>query len=183
MDPLKTGLDMPGERSGIRLGDTFLDRLYRNHAAELRGHLRRKLGNGPPDPDDVLQGAFARFAALPDREAVPNPKAYLLRTAHNLIIDARRQDGTVQRAAGTLRLIEENRADPSAEDVLSSREELERLAAIIGRLKPKERSAFLLHRIDGLNYVEIARRLNVSESGARGLVSRVLEICVKEMRR
>jgi RNA polymerase sigma factor (sigma-70 family) len=163
--------------------EAFLDALYRAHIGELKAYLRRKFGAGPPDPEDVAQAAFSRFAALDDRQAIPNPKAYLMLTARNIVIDARRRMGTADRMATTLEVIEENRADSSAEDVLSSREELKRLAAIVATLKPKERSAFLLHRIDGLSYAEIAERMNISASGARALVNRALEICVKAMKR
>jgi hypothetical protein len=44
------------------------------------------------------------------------------------------------------------------------------LNQVIAGLKPKQRVALLLHRIDGLNYVEIAREIGISASGARLLV-------------
>jgi RNA polymerase sigma factor (sigma-70 family) len=160
----------------------FLDALYRTHQRDLCAYVRRKFGAGPPEPEEVAQAAFARFAALDDRDAIPNPKAYLMLTARNLVIDAHRREATAAAAARNIRVIEENNHDLSAEDVLSSREELERLAGIISQLKPKQRIAFLMHRIDGLSYAEIARQMRISEAGARLLVNRALEICVARMR-
>jgi len=104
-------------------------------------------------------------------------------TARNLAIDARRRMATSAAAAKSLEIVAENCHDSSTEDVLSSREELGRLAKIVAELKPKERAALLMHRIDGLSYVEIAERLNVSQSGARLLVERALGICVARMRK
>ncbi|MXP40734.1 sigma-70 family RNA polymerase sigma factor [Altererythrobacter soli] len=159
----------------------FLDELYRLHQGELCAYVRRKFGNGPPEPEDVVQAAFLRFAATPNCSEIPNPAAYLKLTARNLVIDAHRRDGTARVAARHVRIVEENNHDSSAEDVLSSKQELERLAVIVAELKPKERVAFLLHRIDGLGYAEIARRMRISESGARLLVNKALETCVARM--
>lgn len=163
--------------------DDFLDAVYRRHRQELCGYVRRKFGAGPPEPEDIAQAAFARFAALENRAEIPNPKAYLMLTARNLVIDARRHDSTSRNSLQQLEIIEENRRDPSAEDVYASKEELQRLAVIVAELKPKQRAAFLLSRIDGLSYVEIAERMNISQSGARLLVEKALEICVAKMRR
>lgn len=171
--------------SGLQAaGDSeFLDGLYRQHIGELRAYLRRKFGLGPPEPDDLAQAAFARFAALNNKRDIPNPKAYLLLTARNLAIDAHRMTGTSQRLVANLAILDENHADPSSEDVVSSREELKHLAEIVATLKPKQRAAFLLNRVDGLSFAEVARQLNISESGARALVNRALEICVRGLRK
>lgn len=159
----------------------FLEEFYRLHQGELCAYVRRKFGNGPPEPEDVVQAAFLRFAATPNCGEIPNPEAYLKLTARNLVIDAHRRNGTAATAARHVRIVEENNHDPSAEDVYSSKQELERLAVIVAELKPKERAAFLLHRIDGLGYAEIARRMRISESGARLLVNKALETCVARM--
>jgi DNA-directed RNA polymerase specialized sigma24 family protein len=67
-----------------------LDRIYRQHWDEICRYVRRSFGAGPPDPEDVAQAAFARFAALDVEVQVANPRAFLFRTAHNIAIDARR---------------------------------------------------------------------------------------------
>lgn len=163
--------------------EAFLDGLYRAHRQELCLYIRRKFGAGPPEPEDVAQSAFARFAALENHREIPNPKAYLMLTARNLVIDARRRGTTAAGAEQDLRQVHENDHDPSAEDVLSSREELNRLAEIVAELKPKQRVAFLMNRLDGLSYAEIARRMKISESGARLLVNEALAVCVARMRK
>ncbi|MGE5502716.1 MAG: RNA polymerase sigma factor, partial [Ignavibacteriales bacterium] len=64
--------------------------LYRRHWAELVGYARRTFGAGPPEPEDIVQATFARFAALPANTEVANPRAFLFRTAHNIGVDAQR---------------------------------------------------------------------------------------------
>jgi RNA polymerase sigma factor (sigma-70 family) len=161
--------------------DAFLDGVYREHRRDLCAYVRRKFGAGPPEPEDVVQAAFTRFAALDNCREIPNPRAYLMLTARNLVIDAHRHGARGASAERQLAVIEENVHEFSAEDVLSSREELTRLAAIVSGLKPKERVALLMHRIDGLSYAEIARRMRVSEPGARLLVKRGMRKCIARM--
>ena len=144
--------------------------LYRRHWAELTAYARRTFGAGPPDPEDIAQAAFARFAALPGNAEVANPRAFLFRTAHNIGVDARRSAARGAAAALDPQLAPADGRDFSPEDVLVSKDELARLEAAIAVLKPRQRTALLLHRLDGLSFAEIGRRMGVSPSGARKLV-------------
>jgi RNA polymerase sigma factor (sigma-70 family) len=122
-----------------------------------------------------------RLAGSADCLSIPNPEAYLKLTVRNLAIDAHRRHRTRTARVREITIAQENNHDSSVEDVLSSRQELERLATIVAELKPKQRAAFLMHRIDGLSHAEIGRRLHISESGARLYVNQALEHCVKRM--
>lgn len=159
-----------------------VERLYREYMGLVCAYVRRRFGAGPPDPEEIAHEAFLRLANQ-SGETVPNPKAFLLITARNVAIDAHRRHKRGQSAFDSVRTLEENSHDLDAFDVLSSKQELERLGAIIDTLKPKQRVAFLMHRIDGLSFVEIARRLGISQSGARLLVETALATCVARMKR
>ena len=159
----------------------FLDGLYRHHFRSLCIHARRQFGPGPPEPEDLVQAAFIRFASNAECERIPNPEAYLKLTLRNLAIDASRRVETRDKLVRHIQSVEQDNHDSSAEDVLSSRQELKRLAAIVAELKPKQRAAFLMCRVDGLSYAEISRRLHISESGARLYVNQALAHCVKRM--
>jgi RNA polymerase sigma factor (sigma-70 family) len=161
------------------IDERSVERLYREHRASLCAYVRRKFGAGPPDPEEIAQEAFARLARK-SGETVPNPKAFLMITARNVAIDAHRRQKNGQVAIETVR-VAENSHDLDASDVLSSRQELERLASIVDTLKPKQRAAFLMHRLDGLSFAEIARRMGISQSGARLLVETALATCVARM--
>lgn len=159
-----------------------VERAYRRHWDELCRYVRRSFGAGPPDPEDVAQAAFARFAAA-DRSLIDNERAYLFRTAHNIAIDARRRDHTAEAGLTVLTLEAEARHDPGPENVIVAREELARLDAALDSLKPKHRKALLMHRLDGLSFAEIARRMDISPSGARKLVEEGYAACMKAMKR
>jgi RNA polymerase sigma-70 factor (ECF subfamily) len=159
----------------------FLEGLYRLHHKSLCAFVRRKYGPGPPDPEDVVQAAFLRLASNADRTEIPNPEAYLKLAVRNAVIDAHRRSETQSATLQKVRIAEGENSESSAEDVYSSRQELERLATIVAGLKPKQRAAFLMNRVDGLTYAEIARRMRISPAGARLLVLEALDICSRKM--
>ena len=170
-----------GEADALAAGP--LAALYRRHWVELCAYARRTFGLGPPDPEDIAQAAFARFAALPANAEVANPRAFLFRTAHNIGVDAHRSAARGAAAALDPQLATADGRDFSPEDVLVSREELARLEAAIAALKPRQRTALLLHRLDELSFAEIGRRMGVSPSGARKLVEQGFAAAMAAMRR
>jgi len=156
--------------------------LYRRHWAELVAYARRTFGAGPPEPEDIVQATFARFAALPENAEVANPRAFLFRTAHNIGVDAHRSQTRATHAASDPQLTNDGR-DFSPEDVLVSRDELARLEAALAALRPRQRTALLMHRLDGLSFAEIGRRMGVSPSGARKLVEQGFAASMAAMKR
>src|SRR3982751_272673 len=67
--------------------DNGMEAVYARHWSELCHYIKKHYGAGPPDPEDVAQEAFMKFAAIDDRDAIDNPRAYLFRTAHNVLVD------------------------------------------------------------------------------------------------
>ena len=177
---------MGAERSGLEIASRsggLLEGLYREYRTPLCAYVRRRFGPGPPEPEDIAQEAFARFAVQNDIRAISNPKAFLLLTARNLAIDAHRKMVRGNFALQSVTVLTEKDHDLDASDVVSSREDLERLGAIVDTLTPKQRVAFLMNRVDGLSFAEIGRRMRISASGARLLVDNALAICVARMRK
>lgn len=168
------GSDLPYDSA--RLGE-----LYRTQWRSLCRYISSRFGAGPPEPEDVAQAAFAKFAALEQPEAIGNPAAFLRRAAHNIAVDAYRHQARTSIILHDLGIAESDNADLSPEDVLSARDELALVDEVIAGLKPKQRVAFLLHRIDGLTFVEIAQRMGISPSGARLLVDTALDACMAAM--
>ena len=70
--------------------DERLDALYRNHFPELCANIRKSFGSGPPEPEDAVQTAFAKFAKLENPAAVRAPRAFLYIAARNVILDHKR---------------------------------------------------------------------------------------------
>lgn len=166
--------------------DPSLDALYRHHHAELHRFLVARTGDAA-EADDVLQEVWIRAGGQPPA-SIEHWRAYLFRTAHNLVIDRararRRREGREKRWTedehGPVSATEEvadTRA--TADATIEEREEAARLASAIANLPEGARRAFMLHKIDGLSHGEVAERLGISKSG----VEKHMAVAMKHLRR
>ena len=57
---------------------------------------------------------------------------------------------------------------------LETRDTLRRLEAAVARMKPRTRTIFLAHRIEGLSYAEIAERFGLSVKGVEKQMSKAI---------
>jgi len=64
---------------------------------------------------------------------------------------------------------------PSPERELLGKQRLRIFLQVIEELPPRSREAFVLCRVYGYSYQEIAARLNISESGVEKLLLRALD--------
>lgn len=150
--------------------------LYIRYSNELINFVRRKIGNGPPEAQDVVQQAFTNFAALERPEEIKNPRAFLYRTVLNIAIDQGRQQKRHQRLdafIGTGQVCDI--LEPERQ--LIGREELQTLEKTILALSQRDRTFFLLNRLEDVSCAEIARRTNMSASGVRFIIEGVVEKC------
>ena len=79
----------PPER-GQSSDDAALAALYREHGEQLAAYLRKAFGDGPPDPDDVAQEAFHRLVRQESLDRINNLRAFLWRTARNILLSQKR---------------------------------------------------------------------------------------------
>lgn len=119
----------------------------------------------PARAEDVVQEAYTRFTAAIDGGKVESPVSYLYRIVRNLSIDTFRRES--RQTAGLMSeaqfhaLPEES---PSQERTLAARRRLKQLEAAVARLPERTRRIFILNRLHGQTYQEIAERLGVSIS-------------------
>jgi len=124
--------------------------------------IARRTGGGA-DAEDLLHSAYVRLEQYSATNTVANPAAFLVRAAVNIGIDDYRHD---RRIYGASRAPVPDREDlaPRADEIVAAKELLSRVVSGINRLPDRTREIFLMHRIDKLEYSEIARRLGISES-------------------
>jgi RNA polymerase sigma-70 factor (ECF subfamily) len=160
-----------------------VEELYRRHFPALCAFIRRKFGAGPPEPEDVAQAAFERFAALPNRADIGNAKAFLYRCARNYVIDYRRRQAVSGRAAADVVALNPTGAsadgDPSR--VLEAREDLAAVLAAIDSLDARRREVLILNSIEGLSCAEIARRMGLSPTRVVQLYAQALAACARAL--
>jgi RNA polymerase sigma factor (sigma-70 family) len=162
-DSLAVGLADGSPAGGRKLAD-----LYESYCAELCNYLKRTFGAGPPDAQDVVHEAFAKFAALRERTSVHNPRAYLYRSSYHIYIDERRRLSNWRNGvAPALADAGSQNDEITPERVFIANERLESLRHAIQSLPVERRRSFLLHRLYGLSCAEIARRDGYSESAIK----------------
>jgi RNA polymerase sigma-70 factor (ECF subfamily) len=139
-------------------------RIYRSEAPWLVRFFRNRLGN-VEDAKDLTQEAMLRYFRAAPATTIGTPQAYLRRIATNLLRD-RFDLGSAKLAAKSGPLLEglDIAADIDIHREVASREELAQWHAILSQLPPRTLEIFLLNRVDGLKYREVAERLGISFS-------------------
>ena len=160
-----------------------LEEIYRNHWHEICHYLRAKYGDGPPDPEDIAQAAFAKFSAYKTPEHIKNPRAFLYRMARNICVDHFRRKKTWDKFVIDDELMAETviSADFDPERVLMGKEEFAMLEIALKDLDKRQREFLLMHRLQGLSYTEIARRSGMSRNGVKGVIKKAFTACQEKM--
>jgi len=132
---------------------------FRSHAKALRNYLYYKFGN-EDQADDVTQEAFIKLwencANVPPEKA----KSFLYTVANNTTLNQIAHQKVVleyaKKAPG-------RHTDNEAPDYIMEEEQFKvKLQKAIDKLSEAQRTAFLMNRIDGKKYHEIADMLGIS---------------------
>lgn len=154
--------------------DVLLTALYREHFGAVRTYLARRLGC-PEAGREAAQDIFLRLLLRPHAAPIDNPRGFLLRSARNLAIDLLRAE-RVRPVIEPIEDHEDTLVDPVSDParIAEARQRLRALADGIGKLPPKCRDVFFLHRFEGLTQREIACRLGVSAKTVEANLARAM---------
>ncbi|MEM6909361.1 MAG: RNA polymerase sigma factor [Pseudomonadota bacterium] len=159
------------ETSSSGAGDAAsspFDRLYRSYFGPLLRGLRSLYGDGPPDPADIAQEAFARLAARGRLDEIGDLEGFVWISARNLMITrtkSRVMRDTNRREVCT-RIYGEESDTFDPERVLIASDELDRIMEVVAEMPKRRREIFLLNRVHGLTPKAAGERLGVSRSAA-----------------
>ncbi len=162
-----------------------LSAIYQQYQADICHYINRIFGKGPPEPEDVAQQVFINFLEQVGAKGVQNPRAYLYRIAHNLVVNLHRKTSVRRRYLTD----QKNTADSQDSDdihperILMARERLILMERVIWEMPAKRRKMFILSRVKGLSYIDIARQTGMSKSVVRQHVLNGLEDLQKAVRR
>ena len=126
--------------------------------------LLRSRGNNTDDADDLIQEAFLRLQLYCREHNVEKTEAFLVRTVLNLASDLHRHRMHTALISETLATLQLTEAIPSAVDVLAAQERLLHMKAGLDRLSPRRREVFVLNRIEGYSFPQIAEQLGITLS-------------------
>jgi RNA polymerase sigma factor (sigma-70 family) len=162
--------------------DRDLRRLFLIHQAELHAYLTRHLRDRDL-ASDLTQDTFVRFAQQRPQATVADGRSYLYRIARNLAIDyVRRVSRRRTDVTEHYDLADIPDHLPNAEEVIDTRQRLDRLRSIIQELPERTRQIFVLHRIEELTYGEVAAMLGISESSVQKHLAKALQHVVQRLR-
>ncbi len=142
--------------------DESVEDAFRNRHRAIAGAVR---GVDPQDRDDVEQDAWIKTLEASRDRVIRSPLAYFRQAARTALIDrfrrrAVRADLEIEVSDQHLRIAVDGGPDPERNVIASDR--LRRAMAAIERLPTRRREVFLLARVDGLSYPQIAKRLGIS---------------------
>lgn len=154
-------------------------KIFLENDAAIRRHIRRFCSNAS-DIDDFMQEAFLQSFAAELRTDIRNPKAFVFEVAKNVALadyrkSKRSPTDRLEDFGGADLILDESQS--SATDDLDGRRKLAVFARAVAHLPPKCREAFLMRRIDGLPYKQIANRMNISVSAVEKHVATGLLKC------
>ncbi len=163
----------------------LLDEQMDELATPLVRYLTKKVRNNE-DANDLAQEAFLRMHKFQQSRQLDNARAFLFKTANNLVVDQMRRARVHDKYLSFEMLPEQSDEDndkfaPSAERTVSAEEELDQIYKVVDQMPEKVRRAFLMHRGKDLSYSEIAIEMDVSTSMVEKYIIQALRILRKEV--
>lgn len=142
--------------------------------------MRYFLRRGVPEAsaEDLAQDCFTRLFRLTSRDHIENLEAYLFQTAASVFADyveyAHKRQASKHVSYDFFAFDTEPTGAPGQDRVLEAKEALARLKVVLLELKPRTREIFLLNRLDGLSYTQIAVRFGMTNGGVEWHVTEAL---------
>lgn len=147
-------------RDGVDPPDAVcIEQLYEAEAPRLMRYFQRRTSDAH-SAADMVQDAFIRLAGFPRLGDLANPAAYLQRIARNLVVDRARRRAA--REAMHVPLNDwDGEAQPIQEETIIARDMLRLYERAMDELPERTRTIFLLQRVEGMTYRQIAEQLDV----------------------
>ncbi|QBZ88386.1 RNA polymerase sigma factor [Pseudomonas viciae] len=164
------------------MSQSHFHHLFLAQRTPLLRTLERMVKN-PSTAEDLLQETYLRVTRALGERTVEHLEPFVFQTARNLALDhlrARRIQSRTLLDNVPLEVVE-NVAAPqsSAEDAAHAEQMLERLNVSLQALSPRQQQIFILNRLHGHSYQDIAERLGVSLSTVQKELRLIMAICVE----
>jgi RNA polymerase sigma-70 factor (ECF subfamily) len=147
----------------ILVRSAALDALSKRFRAALLGYVRRRVSDAA-EAEDLVQEVFIRMLRRGDVASIEDARGYLFETASSVLIDrARRIEArhlAEHESVNSIRRAE----DFANERIHSGQEAHRRASAALLELPERTRTIFVLRRLEGMKYSQVARLLGISVS-------------------
>lgn len=134
----------------------------------------------PKEIEDIVQETYVRICAVKNTVQIQHPRSFLYRTARNLALDHLKRAETRTSVSMDDEGVD---LDAGVDDVdqvynqVSATQEFEHFCEAVRHLPLQCRKAFVLKKVYGYSQVEIAERLNISESTVEKHIAMGLSRC------
>lgn len=162
-----------------------LGRWVRENLRWLKGQLRRR-DRSEQDVDDLIQEAILRVAESCERYEVRDSASFLVRTVTRLSMNDCRDrqrhpydPRPVEELDGITPLID---ASPLPEEIANQQQQWKLIEEVLDTVDERTRKAFILNRIHGLKYAEVAQQLGVSASTVEKDITWVMALLIDAAR-
>lgn len=152
-----------------------LENLYQRYQHELTCSLTQML-RCSETAAELVQESYLVLARSAELAPIDHPRGFLHRVAKNLAFDYLRHQKVERSHYEKFVPVQEPEA-PSAEQNAAELQRRELIREVINELPPRCREVFVLHKLQGKSYREIARELDISESGVEKHMIRGLDYC------
>ncbi|MEL7532048.1 MAG: sigma-70 family RNA polymerase sigma factor [Bacteroidota bacterium] len=150
--------------------ETHFDALFLEHAKVLRNFCYYRCRD-LVQADDYVQEAFLRLWKNCAKVPFPKAKSFLFKVAQNLFLHQVEH----QKVVNKYFLWKPKAVEEQGPQFEMETQELQGLVEkAIGELSDKQREVFLLHRMDGKSYKEIAESLEISVKSVEKRMHRAL---------
>ena len=153
-----------GSRASVGERETaeFVEELVRSNHSTLAAYMRRRIPS-VTDAADACQDVYLRMCRVDHPSRIKNPRAFLFRTAQNIVQDYFRKRRVSEVPLGIDGFSVESRlTSPSPERDQHAKEWENAYRAAIDELTPKCRRVFVLCRIRNWPHAVIAHELGIS---------------------
>lgn len=151
--------------------------MFEKYYKELIGYFSRLL-NDKDHAYDIVHECYSRVLALPPKTPIRVPRAFLYRTARNIVANEYRKNSRRQHTdLNGIQLIDASSKQPL--ERLESQERVDQLMRAIDSLPPRGKEAFLLYKFEGLSQRQIAQKMGISKNMVERHVMNAMKVCTQ----
>jgi RNA polymerase sigma-70 factor (ECF subfamily) len=148
---------------------------YRAEHGRLLRFFRKRVG--PDEASDLMQETFTRLLRSGAFDRIESPKAYLMRSARNLLIERARRKARKQCIALPYDDERDVRVQPEQAWQIEEADVRRIYRRTLRAMPRRTRRIFLMHRLKGMTYREIAEQIGISNKGVQRHMMRALARC------
>ena len=151
--------------------ETIFSSIFKKYAKDLHNFLYYKFGD-LLNPKDKVQEAFIKLWENCDKITPDKAKSFLFTTANNLMLNEVAHQKVVLKHQQTK---PKTYTNESPEFIMQEDEYMQKLQTALSNLTEAQRVAFMMNRVEGKRFKEIAEILNISTKAVEKRIYGALE--------